>query len=176
VSLHDARARACAAGIARAVGASVGFQAMGQGDADHDRLYLLGSNCQARILVLTADAVCCRCWAAGGCELGRVDVAGWVWMGSGLDWLRDLFCRRQCGVSPRAHRWAVDSSTCVGQIAACSDGNIVLLGWQLFLDCGKLHVRIQKKMVDFSRSFVPLPSGYLLGICFDFTNIGMIKG
>jgi hypothetical protein len=61
VSLHDARARACAARIARTVGGSVGFQAMGQGNADHDRLYLLGSNCQAQILVLTADAVCCRC-------------------------------------------------------------------------------------------------------------------
>ena len=98
-------------------------------------------------------------------------------MGNNLDWLRDLVCcRRHCGVSPRARRWALDSSIRVGQIAACGDGNVVLMGWQLFLDGGKVHVSIQKKMADFSTSSVPLPSAYLLGICFDFANVGIIKG
>jgi hypothetical protein len=40
----------------------------------------------------------------------------------------------------------------------------------------KLPVRIQKKMADFSRSSVPLPSAYLLSACFDFANVGIIKG
>jgi hypothetical protein len=44
MSLHNARARACAARIARTVGASVGFQAMGQGNADHiDYICLLAT-------------------------------------------------------------------------------------------------------------------------------------
>lgn len=106
---------------------------------------------------------------------GSMSLVGCGWA-TNLDWLRDLVCRRHCGVSPRARRWALDSSIRVGQIAACSDGNIVLMGWQLFLDGGKVHASIQKKTADFSRSSVTLPSAYLLGICFDFANVGIIKG
>jgi hypothetical protein len=114
MSLHNARARACAARIARTVGASVGFQAMGQGNADHDRLYLLAGNCQAQILELTADAVCCRCWRL------------WAWQGRrrwlGVDGqqpgLAQGFVRRVAvrGFS-QGTQMALDSSTWVGQIA-----------------------------------------------------------
>jgi hypothetical protein len=110
---------------------------------------------------------------AEGCGLGRVNVAGWVWMGRSLDWLRDLFCGRQCGVSSRA-QMAFDSrgtDRCLQRWEYCLDGLAIVFG-------EKLPVNIQKKMADFSRSSVPLPFAYLLGACLDFANVGtcIIKG